>query len=110
MKAKTCILELKQYICYGEHESVAMTFPLIPGEYAFDDVFYGLEEPFDGIGDFSKVIVKEDLSILYGGKVLKLKKGEASASFDMENEGFHDLCATIKVQKEKGFFAKLFRK
>ena len=110
MKTKTCTLELKQYICYGEFERVGMNFPLAPGEYRFNDVFYGLEKPFEGIGDFSKVIVKEDLSILYGGQILKLKKGEAFATFDMESEGFHDLSVTIKIQKEKGFFAKLFHR
>ena len=110
MKSKTCELVLKQYICYGEHEGTAMSFPLVPGEYPFEKVFYGLEEPFEDVGDFSKVIVNDDLSILYGGKTFKLKKGEAFAMFDMEDEGFHDLTATFKIQKQRGFLARLFHK
>ena len=97
---KTCELILKQYICYGEHEGCYMQFPLKEGEYPFEDVFYGLNEPIEGVGDFSKVIVNHDLSILYGGKTLHLKKGESSALYpEMEEEGYHDLCVSIKVKK-----------
>ena len=98
-KKKICELILKRYVGYGEHEGCYMQFPLTEGEYPFEDVFYDLSQPIEGVGDFSKVIVSHDLSILYGGKTLRLQKKEASASFpEMEEKGQQGLYVTINVK------------